>query len=49
MKDVIIKILLAALAISCIVVFILSTDGLSGDTKTIRDKSSEAIENRLAP
>ena len=43
MKDVIIKILLVAIALSAITVFAASQTGLWGDSKTIRDRSHSSV------
>lgn len=49
MKDVIMKILLIAFALSAIAVFIASQTGLWGDSKTIRDRSHDSVTTNLAP
>ncbi|MGF7033422.1 hypothetical protein J2T17_004370 [Paenibacillus mucilaginosus] len=49
MKDVIIKILLVAIALSAITVFVSSNNGLWGDSKTIRDQSHNRVNSNLTP
>ncbi|GGG18798.1 hypothetical protein [Paenibacillus abyssi] len=49
MKEVIIKILLIAIALSAITFFVASQTGLWGDSKTIRDRSHSRVSDSLAP
>lgn len=49
MKDVIIKLLLVAIALSAITVYVSREAGLWGDSKTIRDRSHSSITSNLAP
>jgi hypothetical protein len=49
MKDVIMKILLVAIALAAITVYAANDSGLWGDSKTIRDRSHSTVTNNLAP
>ncbi|MGZ9584154.1 hypothetical protein [Paenibacillus marinisediminis] len=49
MKEIMIKILLIALALSAIMLLIGSSSGVWGDSETIRDRSHSSVNGNLAP
>ncbi|WP_155987941.1 hypothetical protein [Gorillibacterium massiliense] len=49
MKDIIVKLLLIAVALAAITFFVGSESGLWGDAKTVRDRSDSQVEANLVP
>ena len=49
MKDIIVKLLLIAVALGGITIFVGSESGLWGDVKIVRDRSTGHVDGNLAP
>jgi hypothetical protein len=49
MKEIIIKILLIAAALSAVTYYVGSEAGLWGDAKTVRDRSTAKVDSVLVP